>query len=265
MLDFHTFLCTNIHTVVTYMLMLLCFYIELCNKSHCFGLKSPQVKEISCLCCRSVNIIPINHMPHNKCHTAPPTPPPVYQRCTALTFLCSSTPCMITCLTTHTSDCDAADANGRSSLWKRAKKESFICLFIYLCIFGSPLYSPTQADECTEATCDRGGRLTARRWSDAHWREVDFGKEPTGTMKSRSQELSLSDSRELDRSYDPLTGRITVPLWFLFWRKWKPDFGFQNKSLLCGNTSVATCSKWVSTIPNMFMWIFDQLFDFCII
>lgn len=29
-------------------------------------------------------------------------------------------------------------------------------------------------------------------------------------MKSRSQDQSLSDSRELDRSYDPLTGRIII-------------------------------------------------------
>lgn len=31
-------------------------------------------------------------------------------------------------------------------------------------------------------------------------------------MKSRSQDQSFSDSRELDRSYDPLTGRFTVPV-----------------------------------------------------
>lgn len=35
------------------------------------------------------------------------------------------------------------------------------------------------------------------------------GSEPR--MKSRSQEQSLSDSRELDRSYDPLTGRLLTP------------------------------------------------------
>lgn len=29
-------------------------------------------------------------------------------------------------------------------------------------------------------------------------------------MKSTSQDQSLSDSRELDRSYDPLTGRRVV-------------------------------------------------------
>lgn len=33
-------------------------------------------------------------------------------------------------------------------------------------------------------------------------------------MKSRSQDQSLSDSRELDRSYDPLTGRLSFPVFF---------------------------------------------------
>lgn len=33
-------------------------------------------------------------------------------------------------------------------------------------------------------------------------------------MKSRSQDQSLSDSRELDRSYDPLTGRLSFPVFY---------------------------------------------------
>lgn len=47
-------------------------------------------------------------------------------------------------------------------------------------------------EECEGVSRPRGGLLN------------------TGDMKSRSQDQSLSDSRDLDRSHDPLTGKNTV-------------------------------------------------------
>lgn len=53
-------------------------------------------------------------------------------------------------------------------------------------------------------------------WKDwdarAHGSLFQLGEVWSRTMKSRSQDLSLSDSRELDRSYDPLTGGFWSPV-----------------------------------------------------
>lgn len=81
-------------------------------------------------------------------------------------------------------------------------------------------FSPPSVDSLQPARDDACGKVTSKQeWSrrGRRWAvptHADIGQVQRGgpvrtktNMKSRSQDQSLSDSRELDRSYDPLTGR----------------------------------------------------------
>lgn len=66
-------------------------------------------------------------------------------------------------------------------------------------------------------------------------------------MKSTSQDQSLSDSRELDRSYDPLTGRRVVMSLLAFF-VFNSIFFFNDLALFAGLAQIST-KKCAFTAP----------------